>query len=191
MNDKGTKWGGVITGAAITRLLALSERGAVREPARYTGTPAGCRQGRGVRGFDATPVGICPAGGYVPGHEHTGWIRSRTAPQRRVERARIVLGSAGGMSGYELSIVMGISHPTIQRWLDRYEEFGVEGLDDQPRSDRPKALARATPRLPGGSGIPIFRKVFSGAAPRSPASCLVPAVNLHLARCRTLTSACR
>jgi transposase len=71
------------------------------------------------------------------------WIRSRTAPQRRVERARIVLGSAGGMSGYELSIVMGISRPTIQRWLDRYEEFGVERLDDQPRSGRPRQVTTA------------------------------------------------
>jgi transposase len=68
------------------------------------------------------------------------WVRSRTAPQRQVERARIVLGAAEGKSGYELSEELGVSRPTIQRWLDRFEADGLDGLRDRPRSGRPRTL---------------------------------------------------
>ncbi len=72
-----------------------------------------------------------------------GTVRSRTAPQRQVERARVVLGAAAGRSGYELSDELGLSRPTIQRWLDRYEARGLEGLDDRARSGRPRILTPA------------------------------------------------
>jgi transposase len=68
------------------------------------------------------------------------WLRSRTTPQRQVERAQIVLGAAEGLSGYALSEQLGISRPTIQRWLDRYETDGIAGLEDQPRSGRPRKI---------------------------------------------------
>ncbi len=72
------------------------------------------------------------------------WIRARTAPQRQVERARIVLGSADGLSGRTLSREIGVSLPTVQRWLDRYEAEGLEGLKDRPRPGRPRRL---TPQI--------------------------------------------
>jgi transposase len=72
------------------------------------------------------------------------WLRCRTTPQRQVERARIVLGSAEGKSSYTLSEELGVSRPTIQRWLDRYEEAGIAGLEDRPRSGRPRTV---TPRV--------------------------------------------
>ena len=72
------------------------------------------------------------------------WVRSRTAPQRQVERARIVLGSAEGMSGYELSEALSLSRPTVQRWLDRYEAHGIDGLEDHARPGRPRTI---TPRI--------------------------------------------
>lgn len=68
------------------------------------------------------------------------WVRSRTAPQRQVERAHIVLGAAEGRSSRELSGELNVSRPTIQRWLDRYEDQGLAGLEDQPRSGRPRTL---------------------------------------------------
>ena len=69
------------------------------------------------------------------------WLRTRTTPQRQVERARIVLGSADGLSGYELMEQLGLSRPTIQRWLDRYEAAGIEGLEDRSRSGRPRTIS--------------------------------------------------
>jgi transposase len=88
-----------------------------------------------------------------------GWLRTRTMPQRQVERAQIVLGSADGLSGYELSDKLGISRPTVQRWLDRYKAHGVAGLEDRPRSGRPK---RITPEVEAE----VIRKTLEGAVPK-------------------------
>lgn len=65
--------------------------------------------------------------------------RSRTAPQRLVDRARIVLGSADGTSGATLCQEIGVSRPTVTLWLDRYDAGGLAAIEtDQPRSGRPK-----------------------------------------------------
>ena len=42
--------------------------------------------------------------------ELKGWVRARTTPQRRAERAQIVLDSAGGLAGKA-----DVSLPTVQR----------------------------------------------------------------------------
>lgn len=69
-------------------------------------------------------------------------VRSRTTEQRVVERARIVLASAGGLKNAEICAAVSVSHPTVRRWLDRYESQGVAGLlEDLPRSGRPKAIS--------------------------------------------------
>ena len=51
--------------------------------------------------------------------------RSRTAPHRVVERARIVLASAGGESGHVICGKLGVSRPTVTLWLDRYAAEGL------------------------------------------------------------------
>lgn len=51
-----------------------------------------------------------------------------------------MLGSAEGKSSYELAEELGLSRPTIQRWLDRYEAEGLQGLEDRPRSGRPRTV---------------------------------------------------
>ena len=72
-------------------------------------------------------------------------IRSRTTEQRVVERARIVLASADGLKNAEIRASVGVSHPTVTRWLDRYEERGIAGLlEDLPRPGRPKAISPET-----------------------------------------------
>jgi transposase len=72
------------------------------------------------------------------------WVRSGTTPQRMVERARIVLASADGMSGTAICTTLTVSRPTVSRWLDRYAAEGVPGLTaDKPRAGRPKVLDAA------------------------------------------------
>ena len=44
--------------------------------------------------------------------ELEGWVRARTTPQRRVERARIILGSAGRFGRSGLAREIGVSLPT-------------------------------------------------------------------------------
>jgi transposase len=87
-------------------------------------------------------------------------VRSRTAPQREVERAQIVLGASEGESGYQISERLGVARPTIQRWLDRYEESGVEGLRDRPRPGRPRR--RITPAVEAS----VIRKTLEEEVPQ-------------------------
>lgn len=67
--------------------------------------------------------------------------RSRTLPQREVERARIVLMSAAGKTNAEIQSALGVSRTKVQRWLDRYEESGSAGVrSDRPRAGGPKTI---------------------------------------------------
>ena len=63
--------------------------------------------------------------------------RSRTAPARAVERARIVLLSRYGNSVEEIEQTLGVCPATVRLWLNRFNRHGVEGLADRPRSGRP------------------------------------------------------
>ena len=68
-------------------------------------------------------------------------VNKRTTPVRVVERAKIVLGSAQGLSGSEICKDVGVSRPTVTRWLDRYEAHGIEALlHDRKRSGRPRRI---------------------------------------------------
>ena len=63
--------------------------------------------------------------------------RSRTAPVRLVERARIVALAQHGQRVPAITEELGISAPVVRRWLQRFNERGLEGLADAPRSGRP------------------------------------------------------
>ena len=68
-------------------------------------------------------------------------VNKRTTPQRVVERAKIVLPSAQGLSGSAICAAVGVSRPTVTQWLDRYEADGIEALlQDRPRSGRPRQI---------------------------------------------------
>lgn len=67
--------------------------------------------------------------------------RSRTVPQRLVERAKIVLASADGMCGKAICQHVGVSRPLVQRWLNRYDAEGLPGIQaDRPRPGRPRRI---------------------------------------------------
>ncbi|AWT55038.1 IS630-like element ISMsm5 family transposase [Mycolicibacterium smegmatis] len=68
------------------------------------------------------------------------WTRSSTVPAGRVERARIVLAVADGAGTSGAARQVGVSRPTVIKWRDRFAAFGIEGLDDEPRSGRPKTV---------------------------------------------------
>jgi transposase len=63
--------------------------------------------------------------------------RSRTAPARTVDRARIVLLSRDGDSVEEIAETLGVCPATVRLWLNRFNRHGVKGLADRPRSGRP------------------------------------------------------
>jgi transposase len=70
----------------------------------------------------------------------TTWTRSSTVPAGHAERAAIVLVCADGSGTSEAARRLGVSRPTVIKWRDRFFEHGMAGLDDEPRSGRPKTI---------------------------------------------------
>src|SRR3954467_4823015 len=68
------------------------------------------------------------------------WTRSSTVSAGRCERARIVLAIADGAGTSATAGMLGISRPTVIKWRERFAAHGLAGLDDQPRSGRPKTI---------------------------------------------------
>jgi transposase len=52
-----------------------------------------------------------------------------------------VLGSADRLPTHVIGQQLDISRPSVQRWLDRYEECGLSGIEeDRPRPGRPRVV---------------------------------------------------
>jgi transposase len=63
--------------------------------------------------------------------------RSRTAPARLAERARIIRLAGAGKSAPAIARELGASVETARRWLKRFDARGLDGLADAPRGGRP------------------------------------------------------
>ena len=57
-------------------------------------------------------------------------------------RAQMVLLSARDYSPSEIADLHEVSHPTVYKWIDRFEEEGPEGLYDREREGRPPVLGK-------------------------------------------------
>src|SRR3982751_5245301 len=69
--------------------------------------------------------------------------RSKGAPAREVERARIVLLAGDGVPGKQIAARVGCAEPTVVTWRGRYAESGLAGLEDLPRPGSPSPLPEA------------------------------------------------
>ncbi len=56
------------------------------------------------------------------------------------QRARIVLLAAEGRSNTAIAERVGVARQTVLSWRDRYERSGLAGLEDEPRSGRPRHI---------------------------------------------------
>jgi transposase len=89
--------------------------------------------------------------------------RSRTAPVRVVERARIVDLAARGCRAPGIATELGVSERTVRRWVKRFSAQGLAGLTDAPRSGRPATytadevgeLVAASLTAPQALGLPF------------------------------------
>ena len=91
--------------------------------------------------------------------------RATSAPVRLVERARIVLAALAGRSAPQVAAEVGVRAATARQWIGRFNDGGLAGLDDAPRSGRPRtytepeqsrvvAKARGLPPKPEGQEVP-------------------------------------
>jgi transposase len=70
--------------------------------------------------------------------------RGRSAPLRQVERARIVLLAADGMSNLEIAQKLRTKPHTVGRWRSRFAELRLAGIEkDLPRGGRPRQQREA------------------------------------------------
>src|SRR4051794_20141993 len=69
--------------------------------------------------------------------------RSKGAPARVVEWARIVLMAGDGVPGKQIAARVGCAEPTMVTWRRRYAEHGLPGLEDLPRPGKPAQLPEA------------------------------------------------
>jgi transposase len=91
------------------------------------------------------------------------WVRSRTSPFRLVQRSRIVLLHAAGLSAHAIASRVGVAPGTARLWIQRFLKVGVSALSvEAPRGGRPAgsdpnmtlAVLRATRQLAGtGAGV--------------------------------------
>ena len=66
--------------------------------------------------------------------------RAKGAPARVVERARIVLLAADGLTGPQIAGRAGCTEPTVVKWRRQYAEGGLAGLEDAPRPGGPRTV---------------------------------------------------
>jgi len=80
------------------------------------------------------------------------WTRSSSIRAGLAQRARIVLLAADGVSNTEIAKRVGVARQTVIDWRADYDRAGLAGLEDQPRSGRPRHVDRqqiiATTLLP-------------------------------------------
>ena len=68
--------------------------------------------------------------------------RARSAELRLVERARAILAVYHGQRIKDAAQTAGCAEPTVSNWLTRFEELGLDGLQDAPRSGRPPTYSQ-------------------------------------------------
>ncbi len=69
---------------------------------------------------------------------HTLVSKERLAKRR--DRYRIALLALQGLEAVQIADKVGYSRRTVQQWVYRYRDYGLDGLREQPRSGRPKKL---------------------------------------------------
>ena len=68
------------------------------------------------------------------------WTRSSTIRAGLAQRARVVLLAADGAGTVEIMRQVGISKPAVIGWKRRYAAEGIAGLQDRPKSGRPREI---------------------------------------------------
>src|SRR5687768_4097364 len=90
-------------------------------------------------------------------------VASRKLPAGKVRRAKIVLLSNQGHTAREIAEKLGCNERTALKWINRFNRFGVAGLEEGPREGRPRvygpedvgAVIQAALTRPQELGLPF------------------------------------
>jgi len=69
------------------------------------------------------------------------WARRPKSAQALALRCRIVLAAAEGESSTEIAAGLGCSSSTVGKWRSRFAERRLDGLHDEPRPGKPRAIS--------------------------------------------------
>ncbi|MCA1678394.1 MAG: helix-turn-helix domain-containing protein [Actinobacteria bacterium] len=76
-----------------------------------------------------------------------------TLPYRDVQRAKVVLYAAEGLSNVEIAARLEMCSKVVGQWRRRFGEQRLEGLQDQPRSGRPRRFPPSRGRAGQGDRV--------------------------------------
>jgi hypothetical protein len=79
--------------------------------------------------------------------------RRRTAEQRMVLRARIVMAAADGEENATIAERLEVALNTVIKWRKRFFEEGIAGLTDRKRSGRPRTFSPSGARRGQGARV--------------------------------------
>ncbi|MGH9200877.1 MAG: IS630 family transposase [Vicinamibacterales bacterium] len=68
------------------------------------------------------------------------WTRSSATSAAQAQRARIILLASDGLPNKTIAEQLAVSRPTVIQWRARFTDGGIEALEDQPRSGRPRTI---------------------------------------------------
>jgi transposase-like protein len=72
-----------------------------------------------------------------------GLVRAHSTPQALVFRCRIILNVAQSelRTNQQIADQLGCNRHTVGQWRERYVKQGLAGLQDAPRSGRPRSFS--------------------------------------------------
>ena len=70
-------------------------------------------------------------------------VRARSTPQSLAFRCRLILRAAGSdnPSNQDIAAELGCDRHTVGQWRERFVRQGLQGLQDAPRSGRPRSFS--------------------------------------------------
>ncbi len=69
-------------------------------------------------------------------------VRRGKTSARKITRARILLKAADGSTDDEIVAALGVGIATVERVRKRFEERGLDGLNDRPRPGKSRSWMR-------------------------------------------------
>jgi transposase len=98
--------------------------------------------------------------------------RSQSASKRLVERAQIIQLAKEGQTIPQIVQQLHLSEPMVRKWWKRFEQQGLAGLEDAPRSGAPSRytdenkarVLQAARTRPGELGLPYASWTFDRLA---------------------------
>ena len=77
-------------------------------------------------------------------------VRSYSSPYSLVIRAKIALHAAAGLTNKDIGERLDIPRQVVSKWRKRFFEERLAGLEERPRSGRPKVSTRRDRGKPEG-----------------------------------------